>query len=44
MLAEAFRFVVAAVLIVSIPILVWKIAEQVDHWRAGRRRDNAEHG
>jgi hypothetical protein len=37
MLAEACRFVVAAVLAVSVPILVWKIAETVDHWRADRR-------
>jgi hypothetical protein len=31
-------------LIVVVPILVWKCAEQVDHWRAGRRRDNTDHG
>jgi hypothetical protein len=37
MLVEAFRFVVGAILVVSVPILVWKIAEKVDHWRAGRR-------
>jgi hypothetical protein len=44
MFAEALRFVVATILVVVVPILVWKLAEQVDHWRAGQRRDNSDHG
>jgi nitric oxide reductase large subunit len=39
MLVEAVRFVVAVVLIVSVPMLVWTIAEKFDDWRAGRHRN-----
>lgn len=39
MLPEAFHFVIAAVVLVSVPIVVWKFAEMLDRWRANRLRN-----
>jgi hypothetical protein len=38
MLVIAAEFVIAVVLIVSVPILVWTMAEKFDAWHAGRHR------
>ncbi len=42
MLLEAVQFVVAVVLIVSMPILVWTIAEKLDDWWTGRHRSTPD--
>jgi hypothetical protein len=42
MLAETVRFFIAVILVVSVPIFVWKIAEKFDQWRAVRRQKTSD--